>query len=149
VAILPDPFAAAISDGSAALLTTEARIGVGDLSTMIFFSGEFMRQRPAVAVRFLRAVLRGGRETQGAYNKNPELAALLAKSTNLSAKAVAESARPGFDPNLDIAKFAASLRHQERVYMELGRLTYGSPLPMDHLIDASFVRRAAESGEKE
>lgn len=148
-AILPDPFAAtAIAGGDAVLLTPEAQTGVGDLSTMIFFSGELMRRRPAVAIRFLRAVLRGAHETQGAYNKDPGMAALLAKSTHLSVKAVEESTLPGFDPNLDIAKFAPSLRRQEHVYMGLGRLTYKSPLPMDRLIDARFVHRAAASSEK-
>jgi ABC-type nitrate/sulfonate/bicarbonate transport system substrate-binding protein len=148
-AILPDPFAAtAKREGSAALLASEAKVGVGDLSTVVFFSGEFMRQRPAAAVRFLSAVLRGARETQGAYNKKPELAALLASATKLSAEAVAESTPPGFDPTLDIAKFAASLSHQERVYMGLGRLTYSSPLPIDHLIDPSFVHRAAAGSGK-
>ena len=148
-AIMPDPFAAtAIRQGEAALLAPEAKIGVGDLSTMIFFSGEFMRQRAGVAERFLRTVLRGAKETQGSYNKDPELVALLAKSTKLSPQAIQDSTPPGFDPNLDIAKFATSLRNQERVYMALGRLTYTTPVPMDRLIDASFIHKAAASLEK-
>jgi NitT/TauT family transport system substrate-binding protein len=148
-AIIPDPFAATvIAHGDAALLQPEARTGIGDLSTMVFFSGEFMRQRPAVAVRFLRGLLHAARETQEAYNKNPELARLLSTATKLSVEAIQQSTPPGFDPTLDIAKFSASLRNQERVYMALGRLTYASPLPMDRLIDASFIHEAAASFEK-
>jgi NitT/TauT family transport system substrate-binding protein len=148
-AIMPDPFAATvIAERDAALLVPEARTGIGDLSTAVFFSGEFMRQRPAVAVRFLRALLRAAPEVQGAYNKKPELASLLASATKLSVAAIELSMPPGFDPSLDIAKFAASLRNQERIYMALGRLTYASPLPMDRLIDARFIREAGASFEK-
>jgi len=148
-AIMPDPFAATvIGRGDAALLLPEARVGIGDLSTVVFFSGEFMRQRPEVGVRFLRALLRAARETQAAYNKDPALAALLAKVTKLSVESIERSTPPGFDPTLDIGKFSASLRNQERVYMALGRLTYASPLPMDRLIDARFIHEAGASFEK-
>ena len=148
-AIMPDPFATlAIAQGDAALLSPEARTGIGDLSTVVFFSGEFMRERPAVAMRFLRVLLRAARETQAAYNKDPALAALLSKATKLSVDSIEHSTPPGFDPTLDIANFAASLRNQERVYMALGRLTYASPLPMDRLIDARFIHEAGASFEK-
>ncbi|HUZ73109.1 MAG TPA: ABC transporter substrate-binding protein [Stellaceae bacterium] len=146
VGFLPEPFAAvALKQGSVAIIKPEAAVGTGDLTTMVFFSGHFMRDRPDVAERFLRAVLRGARDAQGAYLQNPQIDAMLAKETGLKADAIAASIAFDFDPNLDIAKFADSLRRQEHVHMMNGRLNYKTPLPMDRLIDASLVHKAAAS----
>jgi hypothetical protein len=70
------------------------------------------------------------------------------KVTKLRVESIERSTPPGFDTTLDIGKFSASLRNQERVYMALGRLTYTSPLPMDRLIDTRFIHEAGASFEK-
>ena len=47
VGILPEPFATtAVSQGSGVVIPSEDGVGVGELTTMVFFSGEFLRQRP-------------------------------------------------------------------------------------------------------
>lgn len=146
VAIPPEPFAAtAIAQGSGALVEPEKAVGSGEITTMVFFSGQFLRERPDVGKRFLRAIMRAARETQGAYNKNPELGAILAHGTNLKPEAIEHSVATAFDPDLDIAKLEGSVRHQEQVYMKIGRLDYATPLPMDRLVDASLVHQAAAS----
>ena len=111
----------------------------------MFFSGQFLRERPDVGMRFLRAILRAARETQGAFAKDPALSALLAKATKLKPESVRDSVAAAFDRDLDIEKFAASLARQERVYMKLGRLAYDTPLDMGKVIDAALVHRAAAS----
>jgi NitT/TauT family transport system substrate-binding protein len=144
VGIMPDPFAAtAIRDGVGAVVTPENTIGAGEITTMVFFSGQFMRQRPEVGTRFLRALLRAARETQGAYNKNPDLVQALAKGTNLKPEAVEDSTPAYFDPNLDVSKYEDSIRRQEEVYIKIGRLNYLVPLPMDKMVDATLVHAAA------
>ena len=144
VAILPEPFATtAIKQGNAVLVGPEAGVGSGELTTMVFFSGQFLRERADVGMRFLRAILRAARETQGDYGKNPELSALLAKATGLQPEAVRQSTASIFDANLDIEKFEDSLRRQEQAYRKIGRLNYATPLPMDRLVDASLVHKAA------
>lgn len=148
VAILPEPFATtAINQGTGALIRPEAGVGAGELTTMVFFSGQFLRERRDVGRRFLRALLRGAHDTQGDYSKNPEISAILAKATNLKPEAVRESTASIFDPNLDIEKFEDSLRRQERVYMRIGRLNYLTPLQMNRLVDASLVHEAAASAK--
>ena len=146
VAILPEPFATtALNQGTGALVRPEAGVGSGELTTMVFFSGQFLRERADVGMRFLRPILRAARETQGDYGKNPELGALLAKATGLQPEAVRQSTAALFDPDLDIAKFENSLRRQEQVYRTIGRLDYTTPLRMDRLVDASLVHQAAAS----
>lgn len=144
VAILPDPFAAtAVGEGVGVVVEPEAGVGAGEITTMVFFSGKFMRERPDVGVRFLRALLRAARETQGPYNKNPDLVAALAKGTNLKPEAVEASTPAYFDLNLDISKYEDSIRRQETVYIKIGRLNYSKPLPMDKMVDATLVHKAA------
>ncbi len=75
-----------------------------------------MRDRPQVAERFLRALVRGARDAQDAYNKNPEIAALLAKASKLDLAAIEACNAFFFDRDLDIAKYVDSLRRQETVY---------------------------------
>jgi NitT/TauT family transport system substrate-binding protein len=144
VAILPEPFATtAVNQGNGVVIRSEAGVGAGELTTMVFFSGQFLRERRDAGVRFLRAVLRAAHETQGNYSKNPELSALLAKATKLKPEAITESVAAVFDPNLDITKFEDSLRRQEEIYMKIGRLNYSTPLQMSRVVDASLVHEAA------
>ena len=143
---VPEPFATtAIRDGTAVLLAPDAGVGAGDITTMVFFSGAFMRERRAVAVRFLRALLRGAADTQGDYTRRPEIAALLAKATGLKLENIAASTPFVIDPLLDIAKNVDSLRRQEKIHMANGQINYSTPAPLDKLIDASLIREAAAS----
>jgi len=144
VAILPDPFAVtAVQEGYGVVIDAEKTVGAGEITTMVFFSGKFMRERPDVGDRFLRALLRAAKETQGPFNKNPDLVAAMAKESKLKPEAIEASLPSYFDPNLDIAKYEDSIRRQEAVYMKIGRLTYSTPLEMDKMVDASLVHKAA------
>jgi NitT/TauT family transport system substrate-binding protein len=146
VGILPEPFATtAVKGGYGVVIEPEQTVGAGEITTMVFFSGQFMRERSDVAIRFLRALLRAARETQGAYNKDPALAAALAKATNLKPEAVRDATPSFFDADLDIAKYEDSIRRQEAVYIKIGRLNYAKPLPMDKMVDATLVHTAATS----
>ncbi len=48
-------------------------------------------------------MLRGARETQGAYAKDPKIAAIIAKATKLKPEAIEGEHAFAFDPDLDIA----------------------------------------------
>ena len=144
-AIPAEPFATlAIRQGDAMLVTPDAGAGGGDMTTVFFFSGKFLRERPEVGVRFLRAMIRGAREAID-YPAKPEIVALLAKATKLAPDIVATAYAYRFDPDLDIAKYEASIRRQESRHMKDGRLNYTAPVPMDRMVDASLVHRAAAS----
>lgn len=143
---LPEPLStAAQMAGSVVLLKPEAGIGEGIATTFVFFGTKFMHDRPKVALDFLRALVRGARLAQGPYNKNPELAAIIAKQTGLQIEAIEQSTPFEIDPNLDIAKFEAGLRKEETVHRKNGRLNYKGPLAFDQVIDAKLVHQAAAS----
>jgi NitT/TauT family transport system substrate-binding protein len=135
----------AIRQGLAELVVPEEAVGNGDLTTVVFFSGQFIRQRHDVAVRFLRALVRGAHETQGSFAKDPKMAALLAKASGLNQQSIENAVAFAFDPNLDIEKYVDSLRRQEQVHMKNGRLNYTTPLDLAKVVDASLVHKAAAS----
>jgi len=145
-AIPAEPFASlAIRQGFAALVRPDAGAGGGEMTTVFFFSGKLTRERPDVAVRFLRAVIRGARETQGDYLHNAEIVAILSKSIKLAPEVISSTYPYQFDPNLDIAKYVESVKRQERQHMKDGRLSYSEPLDLSKVVDATLVHQAANS----
>ncbi len=143
---LPEPLATtARMGGSVALLEPDTGIGQGTITGFVFYSEKFIHDRPKVALAFLRALIRAARETQGPYNKNPELAAIIAKEMEIPVAAIERSTPYLIDPNLDITKYEASLRQEETIHRKNGRLNYKEPLSFKNVIDASLVHEAAAS----
>lgn len=141
---LPEPVASAARlAGTVALNETDAGIGEGTITTFMFAATRFMHQRPKVALAFMRAMLRGARDAQGDYLKDPALAASIAKQTGLEVEAIRRSVPYRIDPDLDIAKFVAGLKREEAVHRENGRLSYQGELDFAKLVDASLVHQAA------
>ncbi len=143
-AALPaEPFATlAIRDGLAALVRPDAGAGGGDMTTVFFFSGKFLRERPDVGERFLRAMIRGARDAIG-YRTKPDIVAIIAAATKIRPDIIVAAYPYGWDPDLDIAKYEDSIRRQERQHMKDGRLTYAQPIAMDRMVAPDLVRRAA------
>jgi hypothetical protein len=102
-----------------------------------------MQERPKVAEAFIRALIRGARDAQGSYNKDPAIAGMIATQTGLKIEDVENSAPYLFDRNLDITKYEAKLRDEEATHRKNGRLNYTEPLSFDKVIDASLVHKAA------
>ncbi len=141
---LPEPLATTVKlAGDAALNQPEAGIGEGIPTTFVFYGLHFMHDRPKVALAFLRALVRGARDAQGDYSKNPAIAAMIATETKLKPEAVEQSTPYLVDPDLDIAKFETKLRAEEDIHRKNGRLTYDHPLDFSKVIDATLVHEAA------
>lgn len=145
---LPEPVASvARLSGSVALDEPDAGIGAGTITTFMFASTKFMHERPKVALAFMRAMLRGARDAQGPYLKDPAIAASIAQQTGLKVDAIQHSVPYAIDPDLDIAKFVTGLKRQEAVHRANGRLNYKGELDFANVIDANLVHQAAESLE--
>jgi len=141
---LPEPLATkAKNEGEAALIQSESSIGEGVPTTFLFLATKFMKERPKVALAFMRALIRGARDAKEGYNKDPAIAEMIAKQTGLTAEIVETSAPYFFDRNLDITKYEGKLRDEEATHRKNGRLNYKEPLAFDKVIDASLVHKAA------
>ena len=144
-AIPAEPFATlAICEGLAELVKPDADAGGGDMTTVFFFSGHLLRERPEVGERFLRALIRGTRDSI-AYRSKPEIVDIIAKAVKLTPDIVKSAYPYGFDPDMDIAKYEDSIRRQESRHLKDGRLNYTAPVAMDRMVDATLVHRAAAS----
>jgi len=143
---LPEPLAStARLAGAVALDAPDAGIGEGTITTFMFASTKFMHDRHDVALGFMRAMLRGARDAQGPYLKDPAIAASIAKQTGIKLEAIERSVPYAIDPDLDIAKFVAGLKRQEAVHRSNGRLNYAGELDFANVVDASLVHEAAAS----
>jgi NitT/TauT family transport system substrate-binding protein len=143
---LPEPLSTTAQMAGAAVLNkTDAGVGEGTITTFVFFGTKFMHDRPKVALDFLRALVRGGRDAQGPYLKDPAIAGSIAQQTGLKLEAVERSTPYVIDPNLDIAKFEDGLRRQEAEHRQRGEINYQGQLDFKNVIDASLVHQAAAS----
>lgn len=145
---LPEPVASAARlSGSVVLDEPDAGIGAGTITTFTFASTRFMHERPKVALAFMRAMIRGARDAQGPYLKDPAIAASIAQQTGLKVDAIERSVPYAIDPSLDIAKFVPGLKREEAVHRANGRLSYQGELDFANVIDPSLAHQAAESLE--
>jgi NitT/TauT family transport system substrate-binding protein len=143
---VPEPLSTtAQMAGTAVLDKADVGDSSGAITTFVFFGTKFMHDRPQAALAFLRALVRGARDAQGEYLKDPKVAASIAEQTGLKVEAVEASTPYAIDPNLDIARFEDGLRDQEKVHRENGRLNYTGDLDFGSVIDPSLVHQAAAS----
>jgi NitT/TauT family transport system substrate-binding protein len=143
---MPEPVSSAAQLAGAVVLdTADAGIGEGTITTFVFAGTKFLRERPKVALAFMRAMLRGAHDAQGPYLKDPAIAASIAAQTGLKVEAIRRATPYAIDPDLDIAKYEAGLRRQETIHRQNGRLNFARPLQLDKVLDASLAHAAAAS----
>ena len=143
---LPEPLSSTAQLAGAVMLDMpDAGIGEGTITTFVFAGTKFLRERPKVALAFMRAMIRGARDAQGPYLKDPAIAASIAAHTGLKVEAIQRATPYAIDPDLDIARYEAGLRRQETIHRQNGRLNFAGPLQFDKVLDASLVHAAAAS----
>jgi len=143
---LPEPLSSTAQLAGAVMLDMpDAGIGEGTITTFVFAGTKFLRERPKVALAFMRAMIRGARDAQGPYLKDPAIAASIAAQTGLKVEAIQRATPYAIDPDLDIARYEAGLRRQETIHRQNGRLNFAGPLQFDKVLDASLVHAAAAS----
>jgi NitT/TauT family transport system substrate-binding protein len=143
---MPEPVSSSAQLAGAVVLDQpDAGIGEGTITTFVFAGSKFLQERRKVALAFMRAMLRGARDAQGPYLKDPAIAASIAAQTGLKVEAIQRATPYAIDPDLDIARYEAGLRRQETIHRQNGRLNFAGPLQFDKVLDASLAREAAAS----
>jgi len=108
--------------------------------TALYYSGQFMRERPKEAVGFMVAWLRASRDLYGGGYKRDDVAAIVEKYTGVPAAIVKRAAPPFHEPDGKM-NFNDFKRLQE-FFKKRGSLTYEKPLEPKQFVDGSFVREA-------
>ncbi|HXQ52474.1 MAG TPA: ABC transporter substrate-binding protein [Stellaceae bacterium] len=143
--MVTEPYASvAIQQETGVVMMKESGAGAGEVTTFVLFSGKFIRERRAVAVRFLEGVRQGMLDLAGEKWRSPENAAIVAKYLKMDPATYIASGIPGFDPTLDIARCADSIRQQEAMHRKNGFLQYPNPLAPAQMFDASLAKEAVK-----
>ncbi|HWP28638.1 MAG TPA: ABC transporter substrate-binding protein [Chloroflexota bacterium] len=147
--ITAEPFATrALSQGVASKFIAE--IAPGRMTTVVMYSGRFIRERPEVARRWMVATMRGARELQGpelgvTYPEKfytPENLAVFEQHLGVSAQVIRDQVPYTWDPDLELQ--VDFILDQQLVHIRNGVLQLAQPLPAERLVDESFVRYAQQ-----
>lgn len=137
--LLGEPLATLAEEQGQIVRLTEDFVN-GVQVTALYYSGEFMRTQPKLAVGFMIAWLQASRDLYGDGYKRDDVAAIVEKYTRVPA-AIVKKARPPFhEPNGQM-NFNDFKRLQE-FFKRRGHLTYEKPLEPKQYIDTSYVREA-------
>jgi NitT/TauT family transport system substrate-binding protein len=149
-AIPAEPFATrSLNLGVAVPLVKE--IVPGRMTTAIIASGKLVRERPDVMRRFTVAYMRGIRDVQpptlgvsdvGKF-LTPEHVAIFEKYTGAPEQVIRDQVPYTFDADLVIQK--DSIEDQQLTHMRNGLLTLPQPVPIERMVDESFVQYARET----
>ncbi len=139
--LLGEPLATLAEDRGQIVRLSEDFIN-GMQVTALYFSGEFMRRSPQLAVGFMVAWLRASRDLFGGGYRRDAVTRIVEKYTGVPAEVV-KRARPPFhepDGKMNFNDFA---RLQE-FFKKRGELTYEKSLAPATYIDTSFVQQALQ-----
>ena len=102
---------------------------------VIMYSGKFIKERPKVARDFMQAYAKGVRHYNERGPKNDEIAAILAKHTQVPAETT-KAAYPFYaDPT--IKPRVQDLATMQDFFAKMGWVK--NPVPMDRVVDLSFL----------
>ena len=129
-----------IKDGTGALLAQD--IAPGAMTTVWMYSGQFIKDRPEVARRFMVALVTGARAMQGDKYLDPENIKAYLKYTPSTEGAIKSGVPPFIDPNLEI--YLDSIKTMEEVFRGEGWTDYTNVISSDQMVDTSFGDNAVK-----
>jgi NitT/TauT family transport system substrate-binding protein len=128
----------ALRRGFGALLVPAPRPGTQ--TTVIFYGTRFVADRPEVARRWMLAYVRALRDLSGEGWRQPEHLAILSRVTNLPVDLIEEAIAPYWDPDGRVNR--DDLQAQQRFYQERGHLQYRDLLPIESMVDETWLDAA-------
>jgi NitT/TauT family transport system substrate-binding protein len=137
--LLGEPLATLAEDQGQIVRLSEDFVN-GVQVTALYYSGEFMRAQPKLALGFMVAWLQASRDLFNDGYKRDDVAAIVERYTRVPAPVVKRARPPFHEPNGQM-NFNDFKRLQE-FFKRRGQLTYEKPLEPKQYIDTSYVRAA-------
>ena len=137
--LLGEPLATLAEDQGQIVRLSEDFVN-GVQVTALYYSGEFMRTYPKLAIGFMVAWLQASRDLYGDGYRRDDVAAIVEKFTRVPAPIVKRARSPLHEPNGQM-NFNDFKRLQE-FFRRRGSLTYEKLLEPKQYIDTSYVREA-------
>ena len=147
--IMPEPGATLLTaSGNGVRFMNSEEFYPYDQITMVFYSEAFSRDKPELAVKFMRAYLRGLRTFKDAVRDgklrgpgSAEVIQTMVKNFNIKAELIAEMYSQAVDP--DGNPQLASLQKDLDFFRSQRLVT--SPVELSEVVDLSFARKASAS----
>ncbi len=114
----------------------------GQSGTGVLFGGQFVKNRPEVAVGVLMALVRGARDLQGGGFYAPENLAIFSRYTRLPVETLRAIEAYEWDPNL--RPDVKTLLDMQSVFIQNGLLRYSPPLTAERLVDEALLDQALQ-----
>jgi NitT/TauT family transport system substrate-binding protein len=143
-ACLPFPLAGqALSEGFAVVLIPGDEVTYWPTNGVIGFGSRFLdpANREA-AVRFMVAFLKASRDVYGDGWTSDENAAIVSQYTNVPVSVIKQGASFYFEPNGRI--YRPGVEKVQAYFVNRGYVDFSEPLPLDQVIDESFLEEALE-----
>jgi NitT/TauT family transport system substrate-binding protein len=136
-----EPFTSLIAKSGNAQLVAPQRDGLAGLAV-----GQLAKTHPEVVQAFVRALVRTSRTyLQGNYRNNPQVLAAITKNLGVQAAVLEQSQPRVFDPNLTLSAVEQTLEPIQQYWLAAGGvLTYKTPIPVDDIVDPSFLNNVTE-----
>lgn len=135
-ALIPAPFSIVpLEEGTAKILVPVTT--PGEMVTVLSFGEKFMEKSPKLAEGVIAAIMKATRDLVKAGEYTEEFINIFLKYYKIDRDKLVKIDLYDFDPDLKIQE--KTLREMERIFSKNERLDYQPPLPMDKLIEPSFV----------
>ena len=149
-ALMIEPYGSATAhEGLGTIIDTTQDLFPNEEISFVFYGDQFARNRPEVARRYMKALLRGARDyndaiTQGRWNDTPQArdaARLLSKAVGMTTEQVARSFPQATSPD-----GAINLDPVRRVlaFFKARGLVPSATVTVDSLVDMSFAEAAVK-----
>ena len=134
----------AVSEGWGVPLIQNFEPGLS--ATVFVYSGDFMRNRPEVGVKVMKALIRGARDLSEGKVFALENLAIFSKYLGVPESVITQGKPLVYDPNMGIREH--TIEDSEKFFREYGYSEYDKALDLSKIIDRSFQKKAlAQLGE--
>jgi ABC-type nitrate/sulfonate/bicarbonate transport system substrate-binding protein len=139
--LIPAPFSIVpLEEGTAKILVPVCT--PGEMVTVLSFGEKFMEKTPKLAEGLVTAIMKATRDLVRVGKYTDEFITIFLKYYRVDRDKLVKIDLYDFDPDLRIQE--KTLREMERVFGKNEQLNYQSPLPIERIIETSFVAKALQ-----
>lgn len=139
--LIPAPFSIVpLEEGTAKILVPVCT--PGEMVTVLSFGEKFMERSPKLAEGLVAAIMKATRDLVRVGKYTDEFITIFLKYYRVDRDKLVKIDLYDFDPDLRIQE--KTLREMERVFGKNEQLNYQSPLPIERIIETSFVAKALQ-----
>ena len=140
-ALTGSPYATAMEEAGTAVPLVKD-MAPGAMTVVYVYSGKFMQERPETAQKFMMGLMKGARALQGDEYLCDENMASYLQFVSSTEDVIRKAPKSLYDPNLGLR--TETLMDAQETHMKNGRLEYDTPIPVEDVVDPTWLEYAVE-----